>query len=233
MLSRAARGRGWGGAKPSLWIPRSDAILAPGLNKLDKTHPDYKVLKPRPVWERNAQDTNESWPYYKAYRDYRSGVRTLEEARQSPSEDVRRPLTRQGMPTIEQMHRWHSEGQWAMRVAAFDAHLDELQNEERELLFRQAGAIQGSAMAAEHLATLQTTLDIARDQQRKILEAVRSADFATMKPIEVLKYLETAVKLQRLIAGEATERVEETTDLDCLSDEELAAALDAVRAKKK
>lgn len=179
--------------------------------------PGYKEKKPRPVWERNGQDTNESWPYFKAYRDTSSGVRTLERVRFSPAEDVRRPINRSQAPTLEQMHRWHAEGQWGPRVAAFDAHMDSLQNEEREAIVRHGGA----KLAAEHMAMLQVAQDLIKAELQKLLEEAKNSDFPKMKPNEITRLMTEYLKFSRLIDGKPTEKIETHFDLSGLSADEL------------
>jgi hypothetical protein len=185
-------------------------------------HPDFKVKKPRPVWERCELDTNESWPYFKAYRDTDSGVRTLERVRFSPSQDVRRPLNRQAAPTLETLHRWYREGQWASRISAYDAHLDEVQQEEREALARHGGA----KLAAEQMAILQKAADVIRVEIEKLLESAGSNDFSNLKPSELVRLMDLVFKYQRLHAGQATEHVKvQATDLSKLSPDEVRQML--------
>lgn len=179
--------------------------------------PGFREKKPRPVWERGEADSNESWPYFKAYRDLSSGVRTLARVRFSPSEDVRRPVNRSAAPTLEQMHRWYTEARWADRVAAFDAHMDSLQNEEREALVRHGGA----KLAAEHIALLQDARDLIVAELQKLLEASKAGDFPAMKPNEITRLMTEYMKFSRLIDGKPTEKIENHFDLSGLSVEEL------------
>ncbi len=165
---------------------------------------------PRPQWERQPCDTNESWPFFKAYRDLK-GPRRLDRVR----------LAAGGVAvTMQQLREWFTDHNWAERVKAFDAAMDAVVQEEREAELRQGAR----EMAADHLALVRDTLELASSELAKLVQSSReSAAHGLLKPAEVLKFVDAAVKLGRLVKGETTENVGVSTDLSPLNPEEEAA----------
>lgn len=172
----------------------------------------------RQPWERSDKlDTNETWPYFKAYRDARKGTRRLEVIRYSPATDVRNPIDRTKAPPLSTIHQWAKDGFWVERVAAYDSYLDDLQRTETEA----ALAVSAQDMAAERRHILGQGLELVKDQLAKFFAQASASDFASLKPGELVKLMEWVSRNSRLEAGEATEKVEVHQDLSSLSDEEL------------
>lgn len=157
---------------------------------------------PRPLWERQPQDSNESWPYFRAYRDL-TGTRQLRR--------VRLAVTGATAPPMEQLKEWYDAHGWKERVAAYDAHMDALFQEEKEALLKQSAR----DMAAEHLAIVQDAAEIAQRGLEALVQAARENEaVGLLKPGELIKLMEAAIKLGRLVKGEATERGESKSTLD-------------------
>ena len=173
-------------------------------------------------------DTDQSWPYFVAYRNITSGARTLARVRHEPSTDVKRPVLRGESPTIEKLSQWYLDQSWHDRVTAYDNHMDEVFQQEREALVRQGGA----RLAAEQMALLQTGKDAVEIELEKLLALAKDSEHAALKPGELVKLMETVLKYQRLVAGESTEIVEEKRDLSDMSDDELKVRLDELRSRK-
>lgn len=191
-------------------------------------YPSYKQKRPRPIWERGPLDTDQSWPYFVAYRNITSGARTLARIKNEPSNDVKRPVLRGESPTLEKLSQWYLDQSWHDRVQAYDTHMDSVFQEEREALAR----LGGRKLAAEQMALLQTGKDAVEIELEKLLALARDSEHAALKPGELVKLMETVLKYQRLVAGESTEVIEERSDLSDMSDEELAIRLSDLRSKK-
>jgi uncharacterized protein (DUF1778 family) len=164
---------------------------------------------PRPLWERQPYDTNESWPFFKAYRDLQGGARSLRRVRMSSG----------GMATtLAELKGWYDAHNWKERVAAYDTHMDAILSEEKETLLKHAA----KESTTEHLELLQDAAELAKRELEKLLQASReTAAHGLLKPAELVKLMETAIKLGRLVNDKPTEVVEERTNLDNLTPEEL------------
>jgi len=159
-------------------------------------------MDPQP-WERQPYDTEESWPEFVAYRD---------------SPRPRKAYTyRPGRRNPVQVAQWIEKHFWRERVAEYDRHLDGIMLAEREALLTQSA----KEIAAQHMSILQDARQVLEQEFAKLLATVRSSNLEVIKPRDLRALLESTVKLDRLIRGEATERVEETQDLSHLSEEEL------------
>ena len=162
------------------------------------------------LWDRQAVDTDESWPFFQAYRD-QNPPRRLEPVRCTPKGAV--------SPAVDKLRAWYRDHGWRDRVAAYDAHVDGIIQEEREDRLRE----DVRAMTARHLAILQDAGELVADQLAKYLRSARESDMhGLLKPNEIAKIMDLTVKLERLTRGESTERIEADVDLTSLSDEELA-----------
>lgn len=192
-------------------------------------HPGYKVPKPRPVWERNGQDTDQSWPYFKAYRDLVGGVRTLARVQHNPSDVRGGPPSRQNSPTLDQLQTWLAEHSWGDRVAEYDRHMDGVEQGELELLARKSG----SKKAAERQALLQPATDLVIVELQKALATAQANDFTGFKVNELARFFDVVLKAKRLEDGESTEVVEERMDLSHLSPEETLLLAKAMRGKER
>lgn len=163
------------------------------------------------MWERQDCDTNESWPFFKAYRDSK-GTRRLERVRLTGG-NVAAPL--------HDLNRWFHDHRWAERVKAYDMALDAIVQEEKEAILRKSA----KEMAADHLALVQDAHELASAELSKLIQASRENTMhGLLKPGELIKLIDAAVKLGRLVKGESTENVAVTDgDLDPLSPAEEAA----------
>lgn len=160
-------------------------------------------MDPQP-WERQPYDTEESWPEFVAYRD---------------SPRPRKAYSyRPGKRNPIQVAQWIERHFWRERVAEYDRHLDAIELAEREALLAQSAR----EIAAQHMSLLHDARNVLSAELSKLLATVRASNLEVMKPRDLRALLETTVKLDRLVRGEVTERVEESTDLSHLSDEDLA-----------
>lgn len=121
---------------------------------------------------------------------------------------------------------WYSRHQWQERAAAWDARLSEIRDAERETLLRQTIR----EIDAEHMSALATLREVTVREALKLLEDSKASTNAKLAPRDLIRFLESVVKCDRLIRGQATERVTQVLDMSTLSDEDLAMA-EAILAK--
>ncbi len=170
----------------------------------EKRHP--------PIWERQPCDTSESWPCFKIYRDAK-GTRRLERIRYA-CPGLAQPMA--------DLYRWYVEHNWADRVKAYDLHMDGILQEEKDAIMRQSAR----DLAASHMALVQDAEELASNELGKLLQASReSAAAGLLKPGDLIKLIDAAVKLGRLVKGESTENVQVSGDLENLTESELEAYL--------
>jgi hypothetical protein len=168
-------------------------------------------------WEfTEGLDTPESWTFFKAYRDAK-GSRSLSRIRYCGWENG----ARLGVPTLAQMVEWYRIGKWASRAAKFDGHMDQIQQEERELIARKTAA----EAETQHKVLLDTLGQTAQIEADKALGKAASTDDATIRTGDLTKLTQAVIAGERLIHGQVTERHEQKIDVDSLSPEERAVLL--------
>jgi hypothetical protein len=155
-------------------------------------------------WDRQTQDTDESWPAFQIFRDMRR-PRTLYLA---PG-NVRVP--------IELARKWHRDHDWKTRVDAFDEYLDDLRTQEVEALTKQSAA----EVVAEHMATLKSARELVAREIEKLLGMSKESENTALRPRELTSLLEAVIKYDRLIRDQSTEKTETSLDLSKLSIDEL------------
>ena len=94
---------------------------------------------------------------------------------------------------LRQFQYWSSAHNWVQRTNSYDANLAR-----RRL----------SCLEDEQLAADLRHLELARAFQEKIARRLAELDPQTLTPMELAKWLEVSVKLERLALGAATERTE-------------------------
>jgi len=182
------------------------------LVRVDQKVPDREGLKPvapvTPVfveegqpWERQPYDTEESWAAFLQYRDQRR-PRQLYKA------------TEGRWQTKVNMYR---DFNWGPRVMAHDRYYDAVAMEEHEAVFRS----EKRALAIEHMILLKDAQGVLELEIGKLLRATKESEFATLRPGELQKLLETVIKYQRLVSDQSTENVAEVVDVKGLSVDEL------------
>lgn len=179
------------------------------------THPDAPLSldealtwEPRP-WEQQPFESSRQWAAFRAYRDLAPGSRTMA--------GVARVLGRGSVSP--DWARWRREDSWDARCALFD-QLQDRQRQEGYLRAREAQS--ASDAAARDRALLDDAVSLLWREVGKYLIQARESDFPVMKPGELQRLLDSALKLRRLLYGEATERVEAPpVDLSALSADQL------------
>lgn len=155
------------------------------------------------IWTRQPCDDDRSWPAFVEYRD------------QSPPRKLR-PVFDGG---LIQTRAWYIDNAWRDRVAAYDTWRDKIVLEEREAILRQSS----KAVAAEHMRLAKDLRSVALAETEKFLDAVSKTPMSTVRPRELVSMIEAVVKVDRLIRGETTEKIEQSIDLSKFSMEEIVA----------
>lgn len=154
------------------------------------------------AWERQDNEPDEAWSAFRNFRDMLPPRRIRSAAPKDSSI----------------LQRWASEWRWRERALAYDRHIDAQVVEERASVLKQ----NEEHRVAKQLSILLDAEDLAGSELRKLLAAASQGEgVGLLKPSDVVKILETSIKYQRLIRGEATERVETAQDLSRLSIQEL------------
>lgn len=138
------------------------------------------------------------------------------------------------MASIVGVAQWYAAHFWPERVAHYDAHLYDL----RQASIEEAHAQTAKDIAAKQLLLVHRAQQFVADQLEKTIAFAEESIAPHLKPRELIRLAEQAIKLSRLIRGETTENVgiEEESDLSHLSDAELEACirkLDGDNAAKK
>jgi hypothetical protein len=163
------------------------------------------------LYERQAIDTDESFAAFQSYRDQR------------PPRRLDRIIAANVRVPIAKSSAWYREHGWRERVAAWDAHLDDIRREEIEAVER-ASAVNAAQVIADLLTASQV------EAAKLLAQTEVSAEVSFMKPRDIAALAETAIKLRRLEKGQATERLE-VEDLSGASVEKLRELRAELRRK--
>lgn len=148
----------------------------------------WEEAEPQP-WEKLDEESSRSYQCFTIYRDLGKD-RSLRKAADVFYQDGERPATNS---QVNQAERWSYTFGWVSRAEAYDHHLTEKFREEQEEQRRK--------MLERH-ATVATMF------QRKIIERLQGLSVEELSPGVLARWLEVAVKVERLSRGEATERAE-------------------------
>lgn len=163
-------------------------------------------------WDRQQTDTDESFLWFQAYRDC-TPPRRLDRVRTSVPGKV--------APPLQALLEWFGSGAWAERASAYDAHLDQIRQQEREDAVR-AGARE--AAEADEQALVKDIRELALREVGKMVATSVQSEAETLRPGEVIKLAELGIKLGRLQRGENTEQVGHALDLSGVTPEALRQA---------
>ncbi|NMO09501.1 hypothetical protein [Methanobacterium subterraneum] len=138
-------------------------------------------------WERLLDETSKQFEAFCIYRDIGPG-RSIQKVAQK----------RAGSGGLSKLKEWSSKHHWSERAKAYDAHIDEIRRSghEDEII----------EMAERHARE-------AKLFQDKVHERLETIDPAELKPHELIKWYETAVKIERLSLGVPTENVRQEKEL--------------------
>lgn len=155
------------------------------------------------LWERQADEPDDAFRAFVYFRDM----------------SLPRKVDAYGPFSVAQMFRWHKEWAWPIRARAYDNHLSAF----AVACKKEEIAKSSKTIADEHIAILSDLRGMLQFEVAKLVEqSTSSAGNTIMRHGDMVKMLDTVVKLDRLVRGESTEKVE-TVDLSHMTDEELEA----------
>lgn len=166
-------------------------------------------------WERQKSENFKRFEAFKEYRDMGP-----DRSYTAVAEKLQKSLTL--------MRRWAKEDNWKDRVAAYDDYLDKLELKKQEE--------ERKKMTKRHI-------NLALSVQNKLVDKLNNLKGSEIKVQDIPKFLETAVKIERLSRGESTENHAVTgkdgkdlvpsNQYEHMSDEELKAKLAELEAQNK
>lgn len=161
-----------------------------------------------PPWERQENEGEAAWAAFLRYRD---------------SVGPRKLFAIKGMHAMIQLQEWFNNHTWEDRCKAFDRYLDSARVAERVAILK----VDENERNARTLMACHEAKQVASLELEKLLDAAKSSDaHGFLKPADIVKIFECAVKCERLVKGEATEIVETqgpAIDYSKLSDQDLEA----------
>lgn len=154
------------------------------------------------LWERQEGEGDDAFRAFVYFRDM----------------PLPRKVDALGPNSVSQMFRWHKEWAWPIRARAYDNHLSAFAVKCKEAEIAKSS----KTIAAEHMSILSDMRTVLQQECAKLLEqSTSSAGQTIMKHSDMSKMLDTVFKLDRLVRGESTEKIE-TVDMSDMTDEELA-----------
>jgi hypothetical protein len=164
------------------------------------------------AWDRQENEGEAAWAAFLHYRDMLI---------------PRKLFANKGMHAMAQIQEWSNQHTWEDRCKAYDRYLDSARVAERVAVLK----VDENERNARTLMACHEAKQIASLELEKLLDAAKSSDaHGFLKPADIVKIFECAVKCERLVKGEATEIVETkgpTVDYSKLSDEDLEALANA------
>lgn len=164
---------------------------------------EYDAKNP---WLRQPCDNDQSFALFQEYL-------TL-----GPSRSIAALYRRIDRLPISRLYDLAHSAAWELRAKAWDRHLERVRVEAVEEAIEE----DAKAIAKRHGRVLRDALTLADLELSKYLSAAKSGDMhGLLSPTEVLRFIHRVIPLERLVAGEATERVETSPDISKLSLEQL------------
>lgn len=133
-------------------------------------------------WTRMKNESSRAYHAFCIYRDL-GPQRSLEKVR----EELRKEGKRISKTLI---FRWSTKYNWVERATAYDDYLDEIKRAEQEKAIKE--------MAERHAK-------IAMAVQQKVIERLKELDVSELSPSDMIRWLDVAIKVERLSRGEPTE----------------------------
>lgn len=156
------------------------------------------------VWDRQPDENDTAWTAFKAYRD------------QALPRQIRLAAVH-GRVTLAEAYEISKQHDWKERVAAFDQHHENIFQEEYEATVRASAKERAHA----HNTMLRTFRDALLKEIDKWHAVVTDNQTPTVTPAVLGKMTEIVLKLERLVAGEATAQTKQTFDFSKLTPDEL------------
>lgn len=127
---------------------------------------------------------------------------------------------RQHQLTWSQLSETAFNGHWKERAALWDEHLAKIRSETLERVTEETAA----QVAARQVRLTKRMQSIADLELAKLERVVAQNDFTAVELRDVIRLALNGIKLERLVRGEVTERVETGPEVGALSLEELREA---------
>jgi hypothetical protein len=144
-------------------------------------------------WIRQPCDTEARWRAFLAYRD------------QPPPRTISGAIEALGGANRRKLEMWSSEDAWPERCATYDRWLDE----HRTQVIADVLAEDARAVANRHAAIARDAIECAHSVVRRwVDDLAKGYQLEPWSPSEVRAMLRDMITLERLVRGEATERVE-------------------------
>lgn len=138
------------------------------------------------LWEKLPEETNRQYEAFCIYRDMSIERSILKVAQEWSS----------GGHTSK-LKEWSSKYHWVERASAYDEHIDEIKRARNE-----EAIIEMSARHANY------SLQI----QEKAIEALKLVKPEELKPNDLIKWYDIAVKIERLSRGLSTENIKQESE---------------------
>lgn len=167
-------------------------------------------------WERRDTESDREWEAFRVYRDMRKPRSIL---RAAPVASVT-------------LAEWSKRHEWAARVRAYDRHVEKIRLSERDALIQQDEA----ELTANRLELIRDAQELVQLELAKLLHMSRRSGEAplSLNLSQLTRLFEAAIKCERLVRGESTEKIEvETSDFDSLSLDELRTLEELMRKAAK
>lgn len=152
-------------------------------------------------WVRQPCDTDKRWVAFVAYRN------------QKQPRSIRGALEAAGRPQTDQrtLERWSADDGWRERCVAFDRYLDD----HHVAAVVDVLAEDARVVAARHVQLLHDAQEAAASIVHEWLERIEQGErLEGWSPGEVRGMIKDMLTLERLVRGEATERVEHGIGFD-------------------
>ncbi len=143
------------------------------------------------VWERQPGESSKAYAVFCVYRDL------------GPERSLEKVVPKLGKRRAKQvLERWSVKYGWVARVHAYDDYIERKKREEKEKAILE--------MAERHAREAMAI-------QQKALERLRDIDPSELSPFELIRWIEVAVKIERLSRGEPTEIGQQEVEAQVMS----------------
>lgn len=165
---------------------------------------DYDVVQP---WVRQPFDGDLEWALFQDFLTLAGRPRDV------------RALVRLGAPvSVPQLEAIAFEKGWNARADRWDEYLDQIRIQTIEDTIQETAR----EVAQRHGRVSRKAVILAEKELDKYLKAAREGDgLGLLTPRDIIRFLVLGVRTERLVIGEATDRVETEHDLSGLSLDEL------------
>lgn len=165
---------------------------------------EYNLDQP---WARQPFDGDLEWALFQDYLGLKSRPRSLA------------VLSKGGSDLgVRQLEAIADRCCWSLRAARWDTHLDTIRTQTIEEITQE----DARAVAIRHGGIAKRALELADRELGKYLKASKEGDMlGLLRPLDLIRFIVLGVRTERLVMGEAIDRVESKVDLSKYSLDEL------------